>query len=81
MKKVIPPLSIIRLNDSVPKRYKKYIGKMFNVGYYSRQDGLDVIWLTDKNGDLVMTINHEELHKYFEIVELSKERSFYGRKI
>jgi len=49
------------------------------VGYYSRKDGLDCIWLVNENGTYQQTTNRAFLLKYFDVEHLSKERHFYGR--
>jgi hypothetical protein len=54
-------------------------GRVFRVGYYSKMDGLDCIWLVDETGHYEQTIDHECLNKFFEVQSLGKERSLYGR--
>jgi hypothetical protein len=71
----IPPCSVI----SVRRRAGKLkAGQVFRVGYYSRMDGLDCIWLVDKTGSYRQTIDHEFLNRFFEIQSVAKERSLYG---
>ena len=76
----IPPLSIVRVKSSPTRRWRGNIGRRFRIGYYSRMDGLDCIWLVNDAGKYEQTIDHEFLEKYFEIESISKERSLYGRK-
>jgi hypothetical protein len=64
----------VRRSDSLNE-----IGRLFRIGYYSRIDGLDYIWLIDENGDYAQTLDHAFLHSNFSIMSLSKERSLYGR--
>jgi len=40
---------------------------------------LDCIWLVNEEGKYEQTIDHDFLAKYFEIVEISRERSLYGK--
>ena len=54
-------------------------GRIFRVGYYSRMDGLDCIWLVDENGKYCQTIDHDYLNGFYDVVSIAKERSFYGR--
>ena len=74
----IPPRSIVRVNAAPRNPWRKEIGKRFRIGYYSRKDGLDCIWLVDEEGGCDQTIDHEFLSKFFEIESISKERSLYG---
>src|SRR5712671_5559220 len=79
--KVIPPRSRVRLlraDDQTPS-WKKDIGRQFRVGYYSRKDGLDCIWLVNENGAYEQTTDRGFLLKYFDVEHLSQEKNFYGR--
>lgn len=80
MKRPIPPLSVVRLKKLWPhaRKQKHEIGQTLRIGYYSRQDDLDCIWLVNDTGDYFWTIDHDFLEKYFEVVERSKETSFHG---
>jgi hypothetical protein len=75
----IPPCTMVRVKASPTKKSAANIGKRFRVGYYSWQDGLDCIWLVNDDGKYERTIDHEFLHKFFEIELLLKERSLYGK--
>jgi hypothetical protein len=75
----IPPCSVISVRRDVGKPWTKNAGRVFRVGYYSKVDGLDCIWLVDETGSYNQTIDHECLSKYFEIRSIAKERSLYGR--
>ena len=75
----IRPCSIV-LWKKKPRGYRgSGVGQKFRVGYYSWQDGLDCIWLVNDKAEYERTIDHDFLEQYFEIVELSKERSLYGK--
>jgi len=52
---------------------------VFRIGYYSKMDGLDCIWLVDERGKVDQTLDHDYLNKFFDILYVSKERSLYGR--
>lgn len=65
-------------NDS--PRWKKSLGAMYRVGYYSRRDGLDCIWLVNEAGEYQETVDHDYLSKYFDVVQTSDEKNLYGAK-
>jgi hypothetical protein len=50
------------------------------VGYYSRQDGLDCIWLVNESGEYQETVDHDYLFKYFDVIQVSDEKSLYGAR-
>ncbi len=80
--KPIPPRSVLRLavspNDA--PRWKKSLGAIYRVGYYSRRDGLDCIWLVNEAGEYQETVDHDYLSKYFDIIQASDEKNLYGAK-
>ena len=78
--KVIPPLSVVELAraDAKTPAWKEELGRRFRVGYYSKQDGLDVIWLVDETGDYCETTDRDFLLKYFDIIELSEVSDYFG---
>src|SRR3954465_15703499 len=77
---IIPPRSKVELvrADKNTERWKANIGRRFRVGYYSRQDRLDCIWLVNDAGEYEQTTDHEALSKYFKIVKRSKEKDLFG---
>jgi hypothetical protein len=75
----IRPGTFLLCKGSPNKGWRKNVGRQFRVGYYSRLDGLDCIWLVNNEGKYEQTIDHQFLAKYFEITALSKERSLYGK--
>jgi hypothetical protein len=80
--KPVPPKSVVRLvgcpSDS--PRWKKSLGAIYRVGYYSRRDGLDCIWLVNESGDYQETVDHDYLFKYFDVIQASDEKNLYGAK-
>lgn len=78
--KVIPPYSRVRLvrADSRTPSWKSEVGRQFRVGYYSRKDGLDCIWLVNERGEYEQSTDRSSLLKYFEVEQLSRKRNFYG---
>jgi hypothetical protein len=77
---VIPPRSRVRLvkADRHTPTWRKDVGRRFRVGYYSRKDGLDCIWLVNEDGEYEQTTDRQSLLKYFEIERLSSEKNLYG---
>lgn len=77
--KVIPPRSKFKLvySDENTRMWKNQIGRIFRIGYYSKQDGADCIWLVNEKGEYDQTTSREYLLKYFEPLEISGETEFY----
>jgi hypothetical protein len=79
----IPPRSVVKLmkgGDSETPEWRDDIGRIFRIGYYSRQDGTDVVWLVNSKGEYEQTTNHDFLRKYFVLVEATDEDDFFGDK-
>jgi hypothetical protein len=78
--KVIPPRSRVRLirADKHTPGWRKEVGRQFRVGYYSRKDGLDCIWLVNESGKYEQTTDREFLLKYFRVERVSGETNIYG---
>jgi|GEM_PF-1575081 len=76
----IPPKHVVKLMKLWPharnQGYKK--GERWRIGYYSKQDGLDLIWLVDSKGNFHWTVDHNRLHNTFEFLNRSDEDDFYG---
>jgi len=79
--KIIPPRSRVRLirADRRTPSWEKAVGHQFRIGYYSRKDGLDCIWLVNENGTYEQTTDRAFLLKYFDVEQLSQEKNLYGR--
>jgi hypothetical protein len=77
---VIPPETIVKLvkADGKTAEWKKEVGTVFRVGYYSKQDGLDTIWLVDASGSYCQATSRDFLLQYFEIIKLSQYNDPYG---
>jgi hypothetical protein len=80
--KVIPPRSRVRLMnaDKLTRSWRKDVGRRFRIGYYTRKDGLDCIWLVNDDGEYEQTTDREFLVRYFEIEHLSSETNLDGTK-
>ena len=78
--RVIPPRSRVRLvrADRLTPEWRKEIGREFRVGYYSRRDGLNCIWLVNESGKYEQTTDREFLLRYFRVLRLTDERDYYG---
>ena len=76
----IPPRSVLRIKKLWPharsQGHEK--GEIRRVGYYSRQDGLDCVWLVDGKGNYDWTTDHEWLYDVFEVIEYSDETDLHG---
>jgi hypothetical protein len=78
--KIIPPRSRVRLvrADAATPDWKDEIGRVFRIGYYSRLDGLDCIWLVNDQAEYEQTTDREFLLRYFEFDYLSEESNYFG---
>ena len=77
----IPPLSVVRLAyKGRNQRLRKQNGLVFRIGYYSRMDGLDCIWLVNDEGHYEQTVDHEFLYRHFDIIQFADHTNWYGRR-
>jgi hypothetical protein len=78
--KIIPPRSRVRLAkaDQATSEWRTEIGRQFRIGYYSRQDGLDCIWLVNEQCEYEQTTDRDFLLRYFTIEKLTDERNYFG---
>jgi hypothetical protein len=72
--KVIPPRSVVKL--LAPWRDDQ--GGIFRIGYYSRQDGLDCVWLVNEAGEYERTTDQKSIDEDFEVLKLSDETDKFG---
>jgi hypothetical protein len=72
--KVIPPRSVVRLLS----QWGNDQGRIFRIGYYSRQDGLNCVWLVNEAGTYEQTTDQRSIEKDFEVLKLSAETDMYG---
>jgi hypothetical protein len=80
MPEPIPPLSVVRAAHGKNRFLRKEGGRVFRVGYYSRKDGLDCIWLVNDEGLYEQTVDHEFLYRYFDIIYFAEHTNWYGRR-
>jgi hypothetical protein len=72
--KVIPPRSVVKLLAP----WGENQGRIFRIGYYSRQDGLDCVWLVNEAGEYEQTTDQKSIDEDFEILKLSDETDRFG---
>ena len=77
----IPPNSVVRLarSDAKTPWYKDQVGRVFRIGYYGRNDGLDCIWLVNDDGKYEQTVDHDYLYRYFDVLHFAHDTNWYGR--
>jgi hypothetical protein len=80
--RIIPPRSVVRLvsADERTPVWRRFLGQRFQIGYYSRQDGLGTIWLVDDSGDYCQTTDRKSLIKHFVFEHISKETDLFGSR-
>ena len=71
---VIPPRSVVKLLAA----WGDDQGRIFRIGYYSRQDGLNCVWLVNEAGSYEQTTDQKSIGKDFEVLKLSTETDLYG---
>jgi hypothetical protein len=77
---VIPPLSLVKVIKVTSEEpdWTGYEGRVFRIGYYSRNDGLDCVWLVDDDGHYSEAVDQEMIKTHFEILQRSDESDLYG---
>lgn len=71
---VIPPRSVVKLLAA----WGEDQGRIFRIGYYSRQDGLDCVWLVNEKGKYEQTTDQDSINKDFQILTKSDESDMFG---
>jgi hypothetical protein len=72
---VIPPCSVVKVTAA---QWDNDLGRVFRIGYYSRQDGLDCVWLVNESGEYEQTTDQESITKDFQVLTRTEESDFYG---
>lgn len=77
---IIPPLSVVQVIRVTEEEsaWSGYAGRIFRIGYYSKQDGLDCVWLVDDQGEYRETVDQEMIKTHFKVLELSNETDLFG---
>lgn len=78
---VVPPGSVVRLvrSDKTTPLWQGREGETFSIGYYTPNDGLDVIWLVSASGEYRETVDRQTLVEFFILESLSGETDFFGQ--
>lgn len=71
---VIPPRSVVKLLAP----WGDDQGRVFRIGYYRRQDGLDCVWLVNESGGYEQTTDQKSIAKDFKILMRAEETDLYG---
>ena len=77
---IVPPLSVVqvvKVTKDEPS-WDGYEGRVFRIGYYNPQDGLDCVWLVTDEGQYRETVDQEMIRTHFKVLYLSDETDFYG---
>jgi homotetrameric cytidine deaminase len=77
---VIPPLSVVqalRASAQEPE-WKEYEGRIFRIGYYHPEDGLNCVWLVDDAGKYEKSVDQETIRTHFKILHVSPETDLLG---
>lgn len=77
---IIPPLSVVQVVKVTEEEtaWTGYEGRIFRIGYYRKQDGLDCVWLVDEHGDYEEAVDQEMIRTHFRVLRLSDETDLYG---
>jgi hypothetical protein len=78
----IPPQSVVRLacTDKHTPKWREDLGRVFRIGYYGPNDGLDCRWLVNDKGEYEQTTDHKFLYRYFDVIHFARDKNFYGRR-
>jgi hypothetical protein len=81
MKRPLPPRTVLRLVKLWPhaRNQGREVGQIYRVGYYCRGCGPRIVELVNTKGEYKWTADHEFIERHFELVEVSRGRSLYGR--
>ena len=70
----IPPRSVVRLEAP----WGDDQGRLFRIGYYSRQDGLNCVWLVNDAGEYEQATDQRSIQNDFTVLSRSHETDSYG---
>jgi len=77
---IIPPLSVVqalRAPANQPE-WKDYEGRIFRIGYYRSENGLNSVWLVNDAGTYEKSVDQETIRTHFKILHVSHETNFLG---
>jgi len=72
---VIPPRSVIVANDTKAHIFGR---EQYRIGYYSKHDGLDCVWLVNQDGEYEQSADQRFIRRNFKVLERSGETDMYG---
>jgi hypothetical protein len=74
----IPPRSVIMVRKDNPGPHRSLLGIILRVGYYSKQDGTNVIWLVYPDGGYAEATTHALLNRHFTVLSVSENNDLFG---
>ena len=74
----VHPGSEIAVREDRPGPYGRLLGLRLRVGYYSRMDGLNVIWIVYPNAEYGETTDHSDFREFFRVVFDSGDTDYCG---
>jgi len=79
---IVPPGSVVRLvrSDNTTPLWQGREGETFRIGYYTPNDGLDVIWLVSQKGEYCETIDRKTLIDFFILESVSDQNDPFGHQ-
>jgi hypothetical protein len=77
---ILVPGTVLKLLKLWPNARKQghEVGEIWRVGYYTKNDGLETIWLVDRHGSYCWTADREFIADKFSIEYVPRNRSLYG---
>jgi hypothetical protein len=77
---IIPPLSLVQILKVTANEpdWEGHEGRIFRIGYYRENDGLDCVWLVEDDGDYGETVDQEMIRTHFKVLQLSDETDLFG---
>jgi hypothetical protein len=74
----IRPRSVIAVREDNPGHHRSLLGLILRVGYYSKQDGTNVVWLVFPNGEYQQTTSQAYINRHFRIIHENDEPDLFG---
>ena len=69
---------MIRIASVPDNPYAHLGGYTIRIGYYSKQDGLDCVWLVMPSGEYKETTDHDHLYRFFVVETIAEEEDLFG---
>ena len=74
----ISPRSVITVREDNPGPHRSLLGLILRVGYYSKQDGTNVVWLVFPNGEYQQATSQAYINRHFRIIHEGEDPDSYG---